>query len=96
MQLLPCFLFLLLLLFIRMPSHFTLPCLYVHIYLKYLVPLHADLLLVLPVYSFVLVHFIPLIELLLFIVFLKNLRQWEGLVSKYFTVKPYAHVTNKM
>ena len=43
-----------------------LPCLHVHIYIKYLVPLHIDLVLVLPVYSSVLVYFSPHVTICLF------------------------------
>ena len=60
---------LLLLLFIfLMPSHFTLPSCTNCIYLNYLVPLHIDLALVLPVYSSILVYFTPCVTHFIFII----------------------------
>ena len=62
------FFILLLFLSILIPCHFILPSCTLHIYLKNLVLLHIDLVLVLPVYISVLVYFIVFLLCYYFVV----------------------------
>ena len=65
----------------------TLPCLHVYIYLKYFVPLHIDLVLVIPVYNFILLYFIWFYSSCVPIIYIFLNSALLGRAPKHFIVK---------